>query len=125
MRTISSCVDPRLRSVRLDPYGFRIFLGDEREKTHEEQPHEERIWDPKPHMANFIEAVRSRNQYALNADIQIGVAAANLCHLGNISYRCQQQLHLDAETGLFVGNGMANALLTRRYRHPFVVPSTV
>ena len=109
----------------VDPYGFRIFLGDEREKTHEEQPHEERIWDPKPHMANFIEAVRSRNQYALNADIQIGVAAANLCHLGNISYRCQQQLHLDPETGLFVGNGMANALLTRRYRHPFVVPEIV
>lgn len=109
----------------VDPYGFRIFMGDEREKTHEEAPHEERTWDPTPHMKNFIEAVRSRNQYALNADIQIGAMAAELCHLANISYRCQQQLHVDPTTGLFVGNGIANEMLTRRYRPPYVVPEKI
>ncbi len=109
----------------VNPQGFQIFLGDEREKTHDETAHEDKIWDPTPHMANFLDAVRSRNHYSLNADIQIGAAAAELCHLGNISYRCQQQLHIDSETGLFVGNGMANALLTRRYRPPYVVPDEV
>ncbi len=109
----------------VDPYGFRVFMGDEREKTHEEKPHEERIWDPRPHMANFIEAVRSRNHYALNADIQIGAAAAELCHLANISYRCQQQLHTDPATGRFVGNGMANEMLSRRYRPPYVISEDV
>ena len=109
----------------VDPYGFRIYMGDDREKTHEEKPHEERIWDPRPHMANFIDAVRSRNQYSLNADIQVGAAAADLCHLANISYRCGQWLHTDRETGQFVGNGVANEMLTRRYRPPYVVPTRV
>lgn len=109
----------------VDPLGFQIFLGDEREKTHDEARHEERVWDPTPHMANFLAAVRSRKRASLNADIQIGAAAADLCHLANISYRSQQQLHIDSETGLFVGNGTANALLTRRYRPPYVVPERV
>ena len=76
-------------------------------------------------MANFIDAVRSRNQYSLNADIQVGAAAADLCHLANISYRCGQRLHTDRETGQFVGNGVANEMLTRRYRPPYVVPTRV
>ena len=109
----------------VDPYGFQIYMGDEREKTHDEKPHEEKIWDPRPHMANFMDAVRSRNHYSLNADIQIGAAAAELCHLANISYRCQQRLHMGLETGLFVGNGVANEMLTRRYRAPYVVPARV
>ena len=109
----------------VDPYGFRIHLGDERHKTQEEKPHEERIWDPRPHMSNFLDAVRSRNRHSLNADIQIGAAAAELCHLANISYRCGQQLHTDRDTGMFVGNGIANELLSRQYRPPYVIPQRV
>lgn len=80
----------------VDPYGFRIFMGHEREKTHEGTPHEGTIWDPRPHMANFVEGVWSRNQHALNAEIQSCAAAAELCHLTNISYRCGQQQHMDS-----------------------------
>ena len=39
------------------------------------------------HFANFIRAVRSRNQGELNADILQGHLSAACCHLGNISYR--------------------------------------
>ncbi len=106
----------------VDPLGFQIYTGTDRVKTHDEPRHEKRVWDPTPHMTNFIEAVRSRNHYALNADIRIGAAAAELCHLANISFRCQQQLHIEPESGLFVGNGIANEFLTRRYRPPYVVP---
>ena len=109
----------------VDPRGFRIYMGDEREKTHDEPCHEQRVWDPRPHMWNFIQAVRSRNHYSLNADVQIGVAAADLCHLANISYRCEQQLNIDRNTGRFVGNGAANDMLTRRYRSPYTVPEKV
>ncbi len=109
----------------IDPYGFRIHMGDDREMTHEEPLHEEQVWDPRPHMANFVEAVRSRNHYSLNADIQLGAAAADLCHLANISYRCRQQLHIAPETGQFLGNGLADELLSRRYRPPYVVPERV
>ncbi len=109
----------------VDPYGFQVYKGDEHEKVMDEKPHEDQIWDPRPHMTNFVEAVRSRNSHALNADIQIGAAAAELCHLANISYRTGQQLHVDRESGRFVGNGLANDMLTRRYREPYVVPENV
>ena len=39
------------------------------------------------HFANFIEAVRSRKQSDLNADILEGHLSSALCHTGNISYR--------------------------------------
>lgn len=109
----------------VDPYGFQVYKGEEHEKVMDEKPHEERTWDPRPHMKNFVEAVRSRNHRALNADIQIGAAAAELCHLANSSYRAGGQLYVDRESGLFIGNGLANAMLTRRYREPYVVPEKV
>lgn len=66
--------------VVVDPRGFQIFLGDLRETTHED-----RILDSTPHMKNFLDAVRSRNRYSPNADIQIGASTAVVCHLGNHS----------------------------------------
>ena len=54
-----------------------------------------------------------------------GAAAAELCHLANIAYRAGRQLHVDRESGRFVGNGLANEMLTRRYREPYVVPEKV
>jgi predicted dehydrogenase len=39
------------------------------------------------HFGNFIEAVRSRKQSDLNADILEGHLSSALCHTGNISYR--------------------------------------
>jgi predicted dehydrogenase len=39
------------------------------------------------HFGNFLEAVRSRNQTDLNADILEGHESTALCHIANISYR--------------------------------------
>ncbi len=121
------------------------------------------------HFANFIEALRSRKQSDLNADILEGHLSSALCHTGNISYRrgktqspeetreaakCNQDLaealgrmeeHLAAnkvdlkkspatvgvvlnmnpQTERFIGNAMADRMLTRDYRKPFVVPEKV
>jgi predicted dehydrogenase len=48
------------------------------------------------HFENFIEAVRSRKQTALNADIQQGHLSAALCHGGNVSYRLGRMLSPEA-----------------------------
>ncbi len=122
------------------------------------------------HFANFIEAVRSRKQDDLNADILEGHYSAALCHLANISYRLGELVPFNSQTKAFgdckemyqtlermeehlaKGNGLkldgleyrlgrklqvdakaesfhddpqANALLTRAYRPPFVVPEKV
>jgi predicted dehydrogenase len=78
-----------------------------------------------PHMKNFLEAIRSRNYKLLNADIEIGARSAAFCHLANIAYRAGHTLRMDRKTGTFFGDQSANALLTRIYRAPYVVPKIV
>ncbi|HON01229.1 MAG TPA: gfo/Idh/MocA family oxidoreductase, partial [Acidobacteriota bacterium] len=50
---------------------------------------------------------------------------AVLCHLANISYRLGRSLRFDPATERFVGDEEADAMLSRRYREPFVVPDKV
>ncbi len=45
-------------------------------------------------MTNFVKAIQSRNYKDLNADVEIGVLSASLCHLANISYRVGKELDL-------------------------------
>jgi len=77
------------------------------------------------HFANFIKAVRSRNEKDLNAPVREGVLSADMCHLANISYRVGRTLTFDPKTETFPGDDEANKLLTRDYRAPFVVPENV
>jgi hypothetical protein len=77
------------------------------------------------HMSNFLEAVKSRDRKSLNAEVEIGVASAALCHFANISYRVGRMLRYEESSGKFAGDEQANALLTRKYRTPYVVPEKV
>jgi hypothetical protein len=43
------------------------------------------------HVANFLDAVRSRDRAQLRADILEGHQSTSLCHVGNISYRLGRQ----------------------------------
>jgi len=45
--------------------------------------------------------------------------------LANTTYQLGPKLEFDAKTEQFVGNDAANALITREYRKPFVVPKEV
>jgi len=74
------------------------------------------------HFANFVDAVRSRKREALNAEIQEGAMSTALVHLANISYRLDRSVHFDAATYSCPGDAEANAMFTRQYRAPFVVP---
>jgi len=77
------------------------------------------------HMKNFFEAIRARDHEILHADIEIGAHSAAFCHLANISYRVGRALRMDQSSGRFLGDEEANALLTRNYREPYVVPREV
>lgn len=74
---------------------------------------------------NFIGALRSRKQSDLSAEIEEGAISCVLIHLANISYRVGRTLQFDSNTMRIVGDDEANALLTRTYRAPFVVPEKV
>ena len=55
----------------------------------------------------------------------IGVMSANLVHLANASYRVGKRLNFDEKTLSFPGEKEATALLTRKYRAPYIVPEKV
>ena len=98
--------------MAMDDDGFQVYKGDKSEKTMDVKTTV--VNDTAPHMANFLRAVKSRNVKELNADVQIGVTSADLCHLANISYRLKRSLKFDNSSNYrFVNDSEANALLTR------------
>lgn len=66
---------------------------------------------------NFIEAVRSRKQEDLNADILEGHYSSALCHLGNISYRLGEKVPFNPQTKAFGDNDEAYETLARLEEH--------
>ena len=127
----------------IDPDGFQIYQStlskltpeeaaapdgrraEKYEKVKDEKAIEGDEEATKPHMKNFLDAVRARDYKKLNADIAIGARAAAFCHLANISYRTGRTLRLSQTTGDFIDAGDANALFSRNYREPYTVPSLV
>jgi predicted dehydrogenase len=77
------------------------------------------------HFANFIDAVRSGDPLSLNCDILEGHVSCVLPHLGNIAYRVGETLAFNGEYERFIENEEANMLLTRNYRHPYVIQEEV
>jgi len=69
------------------------------------------------HFANFIEAVRTRRQADLNADILEGHYSSSLCHLANISYRLGQPAPFNAKTKAFGDNKDAYETIGRMEEH--------
>ena len=61
----------------------------------------------------------------LNSDIRDGHMAATMCHLCNMAYRVDRQIHFDPETETVIGDPEANKLVRREYRVPFVIPEQV
>jgi predicted dehydrogenase len=77
------------------------------------------------HFANFVKAVKARDHTLLTADIEEGHLSSAYCHLGNIAYRLSRKLHISPSTESFVNDPEADAMLTRKYRAPFIVPEKV
>ncbi len=77
------------------------------------------------HYADFINAIRANDQKLAQGDIRDGFYSCAVMHLGNISYRLGRTLEFDPVKMEFVKDPEANAMLTRQYRKPFVVPDKV
>jgi predicted dehydrogenase len=77
------------------------------------------------HFQNFIDCVRSRKREDLHCEILEGHMSTALGHLANISFRTGRKLTFDPATETIQGDKEANAMLTRKYRDPFVVTEKV
>jgi predicted dehydrogenase len=77
------------------------------------------------HFANFLDAVRSGKDETLNCQIKEGFYSSVLPLLANISCRLGRELTFDGSKEKFVKDKEADAMLTRKYRKPYVVPEVV
>jgi predicted dehydrogenase len=109
--------------MAIDGTGYKIFKGENSELAMEETGYTR--GDAGPHMENFLAAVRSRNYHELNADVEIGVASADLCHLANISYRLKRSLAFDPVARKFKDEDASRMLTRPVYRAPYIVSQGV
>jgi predicted dehydrogenase len=105
--------------MAIDGYGiYKTYLG----KKNEPGPSGN---EPGNNWANFIELLRTRDRSKQNAPITEGALSVQLVHLANISYRVGRTLQFDSEKFEVTGDSEANALFTRNYRAPYIVPEKV
>ena len=95
--------------MAVDGNGYTIYKGEKHEVVKEVKRVAGQS-ETGAHMDNFLAAVKSRNYKSLHAEIEIGAAAADLCHFGNIAYRAGRSLAWDnakkyIETGQLGGKG--------------------
>ena len=73
-----------------------------------------------PHIANFIECVRTRGKPA--ADAETGHRATTVCHLINICRKLGRKLQWDPQGEKFIGDDEANQLVARPRRQGYELP---
>ena len=95
--------------------GWKLYAGGKEIDKH--APAEREL----AHIQNFLECVRSRE--TPNADIEIAHRSTSLCHLANIAWRTRSTLEYDGETESIRNNEAATALLGRKYREGFELPT--
>ena len=119
--------------VEIDGGTWKAFRRREKEPFAGSQTAAEKPADPTflaapggtEHFANFLDAIRSGKDETLNCQIKEGHYSSALPILANISYKLGRQLEFDGAKEKFTGDKEADAMLTRDYRKPYVVPEKV
>ncbi|HYZ83728.1 MAG TPA: Gfo/Idh/MocA family oxidoreductase [Bryobacteraceae bacterium] len=110
--------------MEVDAKGYKVYKGENHQLVKESGIHEKREHDTAPHFQNWLDACHSRRAEDLHCDVEVGVRAATLCHMANVSYRVGRSLKYDPKRHWFA-DADANRLATREYRKPYVVPEKV
>ena len=102
---------------------YETYLGEKREKG----PSRSEGGELGLHFQNWFDAIRARDMSIQNGPVQTGHLSSSLAHLGNISYRLGRQLEFDPVAERFIGEGEneANAMLSRDYRAPYLLPDVI
>jgi predicted dehydrogenase len=76
------------------------------------------VGSDRAHLRNFLDSIKDHKRP--NADIEEGHKSTRLCHLGNIAFRTGRALCFDEATETILDDPVANRLLGRTYREPYV-----
>jgi predicted dehydrogenase len=119
--------------LEIDGSTWKAYRKREREPFAGSKTEEQQVNDPTflaapggtEHFANFLDAIRAGNDETLHCQIEKGHLSSSLPLLANISYLLGRELTFNGTSEKFVNDREADALLTRDYRTPFVVPKAV
>ncbi len=100
-------------------FEYKIYLGDSQTPEPDMGAHPDI-----DHYGIFVQAVRENRPEILTCDIEEARLSATFCLLADIAYRLDRDLKFDPHKERFA-DADANAMLTREYRKPFVVPEKV
>jgi hypothetical protein len=92
--------------------GFTSDIPDLRKKL-------DSLPDPKPFISEFPDAVRTRQEFALNE--RNGHRSCTLINLGKIATQVQRPLRFDPKTERFINDEQANALIDEPMRAPWYI----
>ncbi|MBN2089506.1 Gfo/Idh/MocA family oxidoreductase [candidate division KSB1 bacterium] len=81
------------------------------------KPNEIHLYESNSHHRNFLNCIRNRQKTVANEEI--GHRASTLCHLGNMAMLLKTTLRWDPVAEKFIGNEVANAMLSRPLRAPW------
>ena len=84
------------------------------------QPWEGPGWIARPHLQNWIDCIRTREQP--NADVEIGHRSVSVCHLANIARQIGRPLRWDPAREVFPNDAEANSYLDRPRREGWELP---
>ena len=116
--------------LEIDGSNWKAFRKREKEPFAGSQKVQQKSADPTflappggtEHYANFIDGIRSGRDEALHCHIREGFYSSALPLLANISYRLGRELKFDGAREKFVNDAKADAMLTRAYRKPYIIP---
>ncbi|HEX8202465.1 MAG TPA: Gfo/Idh/MocA family oxidoreductase [Isosphaeraceae bacterium] len=119
------CTSGGENGVRFEGEGGWIFVNRGKIEASEAKLLEEKLADDavrlyvsRDHMGNFLECLRTREKPI--CDVEIGHRSVSVCHLGVISLRMGgRKLVWDPDREHFVGDALANLMLSRPMRAPW------
>lgn len=103
----------------LDRGGWEVIADEKRMESIPHQPNKGSGLDA--HTQNFISAVKSRKLETLTCPIQAGAHVADVCQMGNISFRTGEIVHWDGDKRKFK-EGDANEYLKAEYHNQYAIP---
>ena len=106
-------------NIILNDTGWQLKTERKRDNIESQSGHS--AGDPRtPHVRNFLDCVKSRQQPVLN--LEIGHRVSALAHLGNIAYRTGHKIVWDSVAEKVVDDHEADKLVSVKYRKPWHLP---
>lgn len=106
-------------NIILNDTGWQLTTEPKRANIASQKGHS--AGDPRvPHVKNFLDCVKSRQQPVLPLDL--GHRISSLAHLGNIAYRTGHKIVWDSEREKIVDDHTADKLVGVKYREPWHLP---